>query len=175
MVAIISQVIAFYAVELNFEIPQLWKDNLAAKCNPQPLFKTFQYKSFIYAGITPAAYTAYLGMLLKEKLFSNVPTGEDLLKTDIGRFLLRILVIGVLGAPFGLLFFLVPWSVSSIWVLLLFKTLTPCLGSMLLIFTFSDYLFLKMKLVDAKASKHYIFDNTSLQMEEPLLGNEKNV
>jgi hypothetical protein len=32
--AIISQVIAYYAVELNFEIPQLWKDNLATLCNP---------------------------------------------------------------------------------------------------------------------------------------------
>lgn len=137
------------------------------------MFKTFHYKSFIYAGITPAAYTAYLGMLLKEKIFPTVLTSEAIFKTDVVKFILRILVILVLGAPFGALFFLVSWANSNIWVLLLFKTLTPCLGSMLLIFLFSDYLFAKFSLVNPPVDEDgTVIENPSLQIgqaKEPLL------
>jgi hypothetical protein len=96
------------------------------------------------------------------------------MKTDPLKFIARILVILVLAAPFGVLFFLVPWSVSSIWVLLLFKTLTPCLGSMLMIFLFSDYLFGKFNLTSKFGGHNSLNENTTVQYSEPLLMTDRS-
>ncbi|TNV78051.1 hypothetical protein FGO68_gene11152 [Halteria grandinella] len=162
--AIASQIAAYFYVDYNFQIPTLWIENLELKCSPQPLYKTFHYKSLIQAGMTPAAYTAYLGFIWKQKLFQGQSVN---LQTDIGRYFLRIIVIGSLCLPFGLLYVLVPWSLGSIWLLLLLKTLLPCLGSMLLVFTFSDYLFIKLNLVRKRGKNLTVQEG---DYDEPLLG-----
>ena len=70
-----------------------------------------------------------------------------MLKTNFWRFIARFLVMGVMALPFGLPFFIVPWT-ANLAIIILFKFLLPCLGAAYVVFAFSHYFYLKLKLLN---------------------------
>ena len=121
---------------------------LYKKCGQPPINKVLHHKSLVYAGVTTAAYSAYLGILYHRHHFGFM--WDDMFKTDLRRYLLRFVVLAGLAAPFGILFLIVPWSLEHIWTVVIFKTIMPCFACGYVVFAFSNYFFNKFDLLNHK-------------------------
>lgn len=119
------------------------------QCGVQPLYKTFHYKSIVYLGFSPSIFTAYIGMILKEKLFPSMQrVTQEMLDTDWVTFGKRVLLSIAIPSPFMSLFFIAPWSMENLFLLMVMKTLIPTLGTMFIMFLLSDRYFFKYKLLN---------------------------
>ena len=97
-------------------------------------------------------------------------------KTNAAKYLLRFVVIGALAAPFGLMYVLVPWTLSNVWVVMIFKALVPCLCIGLVIFAFSHYFFMKFNLLMTKEElAHLRIINDGMEQRDPLLASKDDV
>ena len=92
------------------------------------------------------AYGAYLGILFQSHFFRTL-NWSGMLKTTLVKFLLRFLILIAIAVPFGLIFLLVP-NDTDLAIMIVFKALIPILLALFLIFAFSDYLFVRFKLVN---------------------------
>jgi hypothetical protein len=139
-------------VEHYYKRPQKWKDYLIRQCGEQPLYKTFHYKSIVYLGFSPSIFTAYLGMILKARLYPDVPrvTEEMLASADFRTLCKRMLLSITPPLPFMSLFFIAPWSMDNLFFLMTLKTLVPTLATMFLMFLVTDNLFYKYGLLNLK-------------------------
>ena len=70
-----------------------------------------------------------------------------MLKTPIVKFLLRVLVMVALAGPFGAIYFAVPAD-ADLTISIIFKTFIPLILALFSLFAFSNYFFVKFKLVN---------------------------
>ena len=68
-------------------------------------------------------------------------------RTSISKSLLRFVIMACLAAPFALMYFLIP-KTTPIAVLVIFKTLIPSLAFGFIAFFFSQYFYIKFKLIN---------------------------
>eukprot|EP00347_Sterkiella_histriomuscorum_P008440 403345086 len=129
-----SQILAFSYTYYTFKTPQEWIDRLASKCSSPSLFNTFEYMSLYYTGGTAAGYGAYMGLLLRVKLFP----GNLVRNRTLKNFTLRMIFIYILTWPFLWLDSQIPWDVSALWIIVVFKALIPGFFQGVMMFAFPD-------------------------------------
>ena len=154
VLVMMSQIITYIAVDASFDPPDQWLKNIAEKCN-KDLSKDKQilnYKSVVYSGVPITSYGCYLGLLIHRFLFGQL--WPKIYKTNISKFLARYLVIGFIALPSVLVFVFLPWT-ADLTILIIFKTLLPCFICGLLIFGFSHFFFIKLRLLNDQEQDSY--------------------
>jgi hypothetical protein len=93
-------------------------------------------------------YGAYVGLIFERKVFKTrflslyVESRINILK-----FLGRILVVAVLVFAYGLLLYLIPWTLSLA-ILVIIKNLLPAILAGFSIFAFSSYFWRRFNLIE---------------------------
>eukprot|EP00347_Sterkiella_histriomuscorum_P012454 403368512 len=145
-----SQVATYLIVEETFTADPKWIRNIYIKCGKDTTKKngTLSYKQVIDSGISTAFYGGYLGILVYRKIFGVAH--KDILKVNslvIIKFVARIIVMGIMGIPAILLYFLLP-DTAHLAVLIIFKTLLPVNYGAFIIYGFSYTVFKKLRLLN---------------------------
>ena len=110
----------------------------------------FNKKSISINGSGLMGCSAYFGMLIQAKYFSNLQW-ENMLQTSWIKSTYRVLIIILLIAPFGSIYLLVP-ATASMPIMIIFKSAVPVLLIFTTVFGFANCLFVKAKLVNDENS-----------------------
>ncbi len=153
VVGVVSQLITYFLgnASVSESDRALWLARMLADtakdCNAGAATKyIFNEKSIIIGGMSLLAYGAYLGVLVQTKFFPY-HSWPYMFDTNALKAGLRILIILVLALPAGVAFLAVS-SNSSLVILIIFKTNFSLFGICLSIFSLSNMIFVKAKLVN---------------------------
>lgn len=106
----------------------------------------FSEKSIIIGGMSLLAYGGYLGILVQARFFPN-NSWPYMFETTPAKAALRILIIVVLLLPAGILFLVIP-KTAPLFVSIVFKTNVPMLAMSICLFSLSNMLSVRFKLVN---------------------------
>ncbi|CDW88057.1 pap2 superfamily phosphatase [Stylonychia lemnae] len=165
-----SQIATFLIVDKVFTPDPKWIINIITKCGKDPKNdnSTLNYKQVVYSGIPVAFYGAYIGLFISRKLMG--PTSENVQKTSQWwKFILRYIVVAVIGIPAIVLFFFLPWKIN-LGILIVFKTLVPIFYASLAIYALSYPIFKRFKLLSTVSEQQHIPADKSIDdlQESPL-------
>jgi len=105
----------------------------------------FNQKSIAIIGMSVMAFGGYIGILIETRYFRTF-CWEGMLDTHWTKSLVRVVVILLILAPFGVIFLAVP-DTANLSLIIAFKTTVPCLLMFFFLFGFGNLLFVKLKLV----------------------------
>lgn len=89
--------LAYFYVSHYTTNPQVYIDNLIAKCPPDTITKVFHERAFPYIGKTALGYLAYLGILVHHKYLTSNSTNQ---RTDLWKSIVRLCLTVVILSPF---------------------------------------------------------------------------
>lgn len=150
----LSQVIPLlaFAYITNFTTdPQVYLDNLIAKCPPDTIEKVFHERAFPYIGKTALGYFAYLGILCHHSFLTSNTTNQGV---DLWKSLLRLFISLVFIFPALWQLKFVTWQ-HSIYLLYLNKTFLPCGYATWILCSFAEPLFEHLNLMNRDYAQRY--------------------
>eukprot|EP00347_Sterkiella_histriomuscorum_P016047 403354691 len=129
-------VLSYFYIDYVYPTPEDWIRRVNEKCNNPPILATFQYVSLYFSQSVALGLGSYIALQFRSAYFPNSCSTFYNWKA----FTLRAIFVVSVDLFITYLTDMIPWTVSSLWIIIVFKAQLPSLIRGFIIYAFPDQL-----------------------------------